>query len=347
MNNIGRKLKNLTNNATFAAIIGATAGFVLGMFTKSYQLHDAVTYNNISSYIESLMVSSGLISEEILSLETPFDQLSMIANNMTHEQTNYNNILDGLRKYLISIGKNESLIETYTTDELLDMLSQTSVSVSATETENEHLIAELKELKKQTTAILFSPKLKILGESIDSTMKNHIAIIDGHIYYSENLLNTFLPESIMYKDEVILYGQATPEKVNVIDLGLLYDNSNYKIYDGSSHFTMSHQDYFNGIVLKSAAAGSVSIACNENYSELSLIPGHIDNTPSGNRTLKISYRNSNGIFIEGKSVDLYAEMPIDPISVPIYNTKTVKIEITGVPIGGEPIYGLANIYLIK
>ena len=54
-----------TNNATVAAVIGALVGGVLGYVAKDIQVHDAVTYNNISSYIESMLVDPGYVSEEL------------------------------------------------------------------------------------------------------------------------------------------------------------------------------------------------------------------------------------------------------------------------------------------
>lgn len=348
MKNIWLKFKKLTNNATFATVVGVFAGFIIGMFTKSYQLHDAITYNNISSYIESLMVSPGLINEEILTLNNPFDQLAMIADKMSNQQANYNNILAGLQTYLVSIGEQELTEETYTDDELLDKLEKTSRSIFLIKEENIRLASEQKVLRNQKSAKLSSPKLEILGENIDTTITNYTAIIDGKAYYLEDFLNTFLPETILYENETIMYGQEMTEKLNVVNSELLYDKSNFEIYNGSSHFTMSRNDYSNGVVINSFDKGSISIHCGGNYSTLSLTLGHVDNTSSGNRTLIISYRDTNGKFIEKESIELYGDMPTDTLSIPIYNTETVKLEVT---YGGSPaypsMYGLANIYLIK
>ena len=69
-------LKESTKNPTFAAFVGAIAGAFatafVSFFIYSVQHHDVVTYNNISSYIDALMVTPGIIEAEILSLDNPF-----------------------------------------------------------------------------------------------------------------------------------------------------------------------------------------------------------------------------------------------------------------------------------
>ena len=141
------KKKELSYNPTFAGIISAVAsgiislivGVLAGKYTTEVKYHDAVTYNNISSYIDSMIVKPGLIDKNILSLDNPFEQINMLAETImdqqkintemiNNQQTNYNDILASMREYLIDFGKDESLINEYTQDELLDELDKVIMS---------------------------------------------------------------------------------------------------------------------------------------------------------------------------------------------------------------------------
>lgn len=308
--------KELLKHPLFTAIAGGVAGAIAGSFvTYNVTIHDAVTYNNISSYIDSMMVKPGLVDEEILSLETPFEQIEEIATTMNEKESDYNTSLD-------EISSNKEELET---------------DLNETKT-------ELEELKKQKLAKLSSPELNILGENKDTTLKDYMATIDGHAYYSEGFLNTFLPDEISYNEDIIKYGKDVPEKVNVASEGLVYDLSRFEVYNGT-HFTMGHHEYTSGIVTKDdGSGGSFNIDCNGEYSRISFIPGHIDDSGSFKRTLTISYLGDDGIFKEIKTIEMNIEMPMNQIILPIYNTKTVRVTSTG---SANTQYGLADVYLIK
>ncbi len=286
--------------ALITAIVGGAIGY-------NINIHDAVTYNNINSYIKSELVIPGLMDKEILSLENPFEQIQKIASTMSEQKTNY--------------------------DKSLNEISG----------ENEELKAKLEELEGQKLAELSSPELNILGESKDTTLKDYMATIDGHTYYLEGFLNTFLPDEISYNEEIIQYGKDVPEKVNVVSENLIYDPCKFEIYNGT-YFTMGHQEYSNGIVSEEYGSGSFSIDCNREYSSLSFIPGHIDDSGSYERTLTISYLGDDGTYKEIKTIDMNIEMSMEQVILPIYNTKTVRITSTS---SADTQYGLADIYLIK
>ncbi len=348
INGVWSKVKKITENPSFAAVAGVIVGLILGTASGTIQYHDAVTYNNISSYIESLMVSPGLIDKEILSLETPFNQISVIADTMNSQQTSHNELINQIRNFLISAGENKSLVATYTDDQLLTALKETAKTVLTLKDNTENLETELNKLKEQKNAILSNPELRILGENINSTTKDYMATIDGHRYYSEELLNTFLSESLLYNGTTIVYGKESPDRINVISSDLLYDNYGFGLVNGDSHFTMANQDYYYGIVFGNNDGGTIYISSSGDYSFLSFTLGHVDETILRNRTLKISYRDDNGKFIETKLIDLYGDMEIEEFYIPIYNTRTVKLEISGDgTIMRASTYGLANIYLTK
>ncbi|MBD5463923.1 MAG: hypothetical protein HDR24_12870 [Lachnospiraceae bacterium] len=343
------KVEKLSQNATISAIIGALVGafvtFGLSTIATEVKYHDAVTYNNISSYIDSLLVKPGLIDGDIFSLDNPFEQINMIAETMMNQQSNYDNFIAGIRECLIDSGKNQDVVYKYTQDELLIELDEINKSIETITQNNKNLTIELKDLKEQKTAILGSPDLKILGEDINTTLTDYIASIDGHNYYSENLLNSFLPEKISYDDKVIRYGEDSPQKINVISAGLIYDDSWFDFYNGDSHFTMSLQDYNNGIVTFDHYGGSLKIDCDGYYSNLSFTIGHLDNSGSSTKKLTILYMDSEGKYQETYSIEMYEDMPVEQVSIPIYNTDTIKIITNGD--GNYSRYGLADMYLIK
>lgn len=298
------KLKKLLKHPLFTAIAGGVAG---ALFTYGGTTHDAVTYNNINSYIKSELVIPGLMDKEILSLENPFEQIQKIASTMSEQKTNY--------------------------DKSLNEISG----------ENEELKAKLEELEGQKLAELSSPELNILGESKDTTLKDYMATIDGHTYYLEGFLNTFLPDEISYNEDIIKYGKDIPDKVNAISEGLVHDIIGFEVYKGDKHFTMGNQNYSLGVESKRYNDGSFYISCEEGYSSLSFVPGHIDDSGTSNQTLTVFYLDVDGEFKETKSIEMNNNMPMDPVEVRIYNTKRVKITTT---YSGAQ-YGLADIYLIK
>jgi len=214
------------------------------------------------------------------------------------------------------------------------------------EAESNDTIHKLEQkLKEQKVVILSSPDLKVLGENIDTPLINYVASIDGHTYYSEDFLNTFLPNELSINDSMVQYGRDIPEKVNVVSEGLIYDDSEFDFYNGNAHFTMSLHDYNNGLVNRNRWGGTLSIAAERNYSKLSFVLGHVDNTGSADKKLIIYYLDTDGEYKETYSVTMHKDIPVDTITVPIYNTKTVKIITT--TNSSDTQYGLADIYLIK
>ena len=82
-------IKTITENQTFATIVGAIVAAILGWLGgstfKEVQLHDAVTYNNISHYIEDVLVEPGYVSEAVLKKETPFEQIEYIGIDINNK----------------------------------------------------------------------------------------------------------------------------------------------------------------------------------------------------------------------------------------------------------------------
>lgn len=308
---VKNKIKECSNNATIAAIISSVVAFILGIIGSSVfnevRYHDAVTYNNISSYIESEMVDPGLIKDNVLLLETPFEQIKAIADVMNKQKGNFDDLAN----------------------------------------EKENLVTELKQMKDQKAAKLSSPELKILGENINTTYTDYMASIDGHTYYLEGFLNDFLPEKITNNEGVIQYGEESPEKINAISEGLAYDESGMDVCKGDTYFTMGKKDYSFGIMTKGYTSGKVNIDCNGKYSEMSFVIGHINNTDSANQTLTLSYLDADNIFKKICAIELNDKIPIQTVTIPIHNTKIVQITTEPNNGAESGQYGIADIYLIK
>ena len=280
---------------------------------KAPTTHDAVTYNNIEAYIEQLMVIPGLVDEDVLLPETPFEQLEAVANQMSETNQEYNELLE----------EKESLTM-----------------------EVEQLKTEIEQLKEQKIAELSSPKLKIKGEDIDTTFTDYMATVDGRTYYLEGFLNMILPDEISNDGGLVQYGKDMPEKVNVISEGLAYDESGMVVHKGETSFSMGTENYSFGITTKSYSDGKVNIECDGKYSELTFVLGHINASGSTDYTLTVSYLDASGTFVKSRSIEADEKMPILTYNVPIYNTKTVQITSEGDG-GGGAMYGLVDIYLIK
>lgn len=346
------KTNGITWNPTFAAILGAIAGAIAGvlltLIVKDIQYHDVVTYNNVSSYIKSELVRPGLVSEEILEKDDPFQQIEMLAGVISEMNFQNEDLSSSIRKFLIAAGEKESNVSNYSTSQLLSALINTATIIQGLENDNALLLAEANrlqsELQSQVLVKLRTPNAYISGEQSDTTIKDYLALINSHNYYSEEFLNSFLPKSLVYEDDIIYYDKEAPERINVINSGVIYDNSGFNLCNGSSHFTMGLQDYNNGIRPNDDYRHFVYIACNKNYSQISFTLGHVDNTDRKDRELTIYYMDNEGNFKESTTISLYGDMPIQSYSIPIYNTRTVKI---GMSDGWYGDYALADIYLVK
>jgi len=338
----------VSNNPTVAAIAGAIVGAVvaalLTLIVKDVQYHDAVTYNNISSYIKSALVSPGLIGEDILEKSDPFQQIEMIGDVLGESNSQNEELGNSIRNFLITYGQKESTVNSYSTSELIASFNQEMDKINTIIDENADLLVQLEELQSQKLATLGEPKAYISGEPLDTTIKGYFATINAHNYYSEEFLNLFLPKQLVYHDNEIYYDKEAPERINLIDANLTYDVTGFDLCNGSSHFTMGLQDYNNGIRPNDSYHHLMNVACNGNYSQIEFTLGHVDNTRRDSRELIIYYMDNGGEFKEAATFSLYADMPIQTHSVPIYNTKTVQIVI---PDSWYGDYALADIYLIK
>ena len=365
-----------SNNATIAAIIGAVVTFILGVFSGgSYIEHksqkDRVSFESISTEIKNVLVNPKLIDAEILDFETPFEQLDYIASAMrTNEQSKQelvsslydllkdNNVIESGAEadyqQLLSLLSNYISNVSTTTTELANEISRLSSDNESNASDHQNAInklnAKIEDLQSKVTdyeektwAELSAPNATVLGEKIDTTLRDYMAVIQSHNYYSEDFLNQVLPKSFVFEDNTIFYDKPAPEKVKVTSR-IIYDADHITTFDGGDHFSMGLNDYHYGVTSNDTSYNRrFKIACNREYSKITFTLGHIDNTYMSNGRLVIYYFDNHNALKECKTIDLHGDMPILSYEVPIYNTATVIFEI--VSSWGQ--YGIADIYLVK
>lgn len=104
-----------------------------------------------------------------------------------------------IRDVLIDFGESEELIDSKSNDWMLSQLS-----THAKETKDYGNIIkdqqdQIDELLARPSASILTTKLIIDGETISDEEVNSVATIDGHHYFSDSLLNTFLQKQISCK----------------------------------------------------------------------------------------------------------------------------------------------------
>lgn len=333
---IGRFFDNSSVGALVSVLLtGLLGGGAIGY---NLQIHDAVTYNNISSYIKSELVNPGYVSSDILEMENPFQQIQAIGQELSHKTSEIDDLQQSMRQFLVASGESESSVKKKTTEQLTALLQKKS-SLLPTLTE------QVQTYEAQTRATLSTPDAVISGEAMDTPLVDYVATIASHHYYSEDFLNTFLPHKISTEDGKVFYDKDAPEKVNVVYSGLIYNNKNFEVNNGKRHFTMNLKKYDNGLIPNYYDESLLTIGCDKKYSYLSFTLGHLDNGYTCSRRLTVYYMDDDGNFKEAQAFSLYGDMPVASYSVPIYNTRTVKITVSDPSSWGE--YALADVYLVR
>ena len=111
---------------------------------------------------------------------------------------------------------------------------------------------------------------------------------------------------------------------------------------------MKGKTYKNGLVMNCGKYNDcgIYIECDEDYSSLEFTLGHVDNADGSRVRLEVYYMSDDGTYELADGFDLYGEMPVEKISIPIYNTQSVKIAAWKAQAGNTGCYALANMYLL-
>lgn len=194
-----------------------------------------------------------------------------------------------------------------------------------------------------------TPSLVISGESIDTPLRDFVAVIEGKNYYLETFLNSFiLDEKISMKDGTLSYMDSMPEKVKAVTGAVIHDNDRFEVQEASSDYIMGTEPCTYGLVNMQWGSGysGIYVECGGEYSQLVFNLGHINDSGSGEKTINILYLDPEGEYQLAYTRELSQDMGyLEGVSVDIFNTQTVKIEYEG-PYGSVR-YGMSNIYLVK
>lgn len=343
-------IKTITGNATFAAVLGATVGGLIGYVAKDMQVHDAVTYNNISSYIKSELVDPGYVSEEVLEKENPFQQISFIGQDVSGKLKEANDksakVIGSVQTFLIDCGENESLVKEMDVKTLDKALKKQASKSKELQSQFDEANEKLGKYDNLIMAEMKTPVAIISGEQYSNPIQDYQAIINGHNYYLDEFLNSFLEYDLTYEDGYLYYHKGTAERVKVTE-NMFYDNTgDIRVLSDEDTYSMELKSYSTGLRFYdngwNYGDGEIKLSCKKEYSAIEFKVGHIDDKSSYEKDIIISYQDEDGNFLKAETIHCTGDMPVHVCKVPIYNTNTVKITSKG---GGN--YLFTDIYLIK
>ena len=320
--------------------------------TEEIRYHDVISIDSISTIIDTYLVQTALVDPDILELESPQEQIERIGSLMEEQ----NALSSELRSALISAGYAVDEINAMDADGLVAALSDYSGRLTQLQAENARLSEDYQTLATEYAALeagpqveFSAPSLSIQGESMDTTLKDFVAVVDGKNYYQEAFLNTYLlDEPLSVEDGVLYYGDSSSERVKAVTDALLHDNDRFEIQEGTSEYVLGTKECTYGLVNMQWADGcsEIYIECGGQYSGMEFGLGHVNDSGGGDKTLNIYCLNADGEYELAYSQELRADMAYqEAVSVDILNTETVKIEFLG-SYGGVR-YGMTDIYLVR
>lgn len=357
-----QKKRQMLEHPLVVAVISAIAGAVAGaictaLFTGANVEKNYVPFDNLNTLFQTYFIKTGLIEDEtFLELELT-EQLEKISSIVAEKQEALNESQKNLNQYrtevsnqIVVLGESKSTTVGKTDDWLMEVLAQ---KISKMNDENKtipDLQTTIETLKNQPTVSLNNAKLVVNGETRNEEATNSVAQIDGHIFFSENVLNTFLDETISYDSshQTMTYGKVQPEKVRFNWDELVSDAScieNYTAGSGKS-FIMSKETFDSGLVNGEDYYSVLYLQLKQKYSKISFTVGHVDGSNMGGKTLYIYTTNENGEYTSEASyqVELNGEMPLKKLEFSLNYAQAIKIVMSETE-NRYARYGLGNIYL--
>lgn len=344
-------------------IVVQLIGFIctIAFFVVMYLLVNNT--KNLKDAINAYFVNEGIVDSSALEAEGLEDQIRIIAEAVMEQQNEKDTVISQTRSQLssllLTIGYDSDTVDFMTEDEMLaalfsylegteDTTNALALRYAKLQQDYADLQENYEELNSKTMAELSAPSLVIKGESIDTTLKDYVAVINGKNYYMESLLNSYiLDEQISARDDILYYAETASERVKAVTDALLHDNSRFEIEKESSEYVMGTKSCTYGLVNMQWGSGdaTIYIECEGQYSKMEFGIGHVNNSGGGDKTLNIYYRNTDGDYVLTHTQKLSKDMDYEDISVEIFNTNTVKIEYLGSY--GAVRYGMTDIYLVK
>lgn len=325
----------------FSGIVGAllTIGVTVlltllgGSFFVSTQY---VSIDSLDVLVNKYFVSAGLVSEDILGLD-PTEQFEIIAKDLSNCQASVDAYRTDLENILVSNGIE---IEGKSLEEIYGILNNMGQNFALLSEENARF-------KEQTMAEMISVRLVVDGEEIDVNIPNSVAKIDGHFFYSESLLNSFLNDkiSIDLSNSTVYYGNERAEKT-VFSTDMITDISGFETYavGSGNSFTMGTDTYDNGFIEHNTNSSRFYANLKGAYSKISFVVGHIDGTDMENETLYIYTKNGNDQYRLLETFELTPDMFPETKSVDINYADGIQVVIEGSYWGK---YALADFYLYR
>lgn len=342
-----KALEFIQTHGLLSGLIGSLLTVIVSLTTIPVVL--ATNYVSIDSFdvlIDKYFVKTGLVSEDIFALE-PDKQFELVSNSYSDIKSELNKCGDELADILTISGKDTSTLKNMSNEDMLlvikDQIRNSANQLGTIET----LQNRIKELEAQTTAEIIATSLVVDGEQIDTNIPNSVANIDGHFFYSETLLNSFLEDvvSVDLDKLTVFYGDQRAEKVvfqpdMVTDMGGF---ATYAVGSGSS-FRMGTDTYDNGFVQYNGRRSYFYANLKGKYSKMSFVIGHIDGSSLDNATIYIYTKNGNEQYRLLKSFDLTSDMFPEEKPIEVNHADGIQIVIEG---GYYANYAIADIYLYK
>lgn len=157
-----------------------------------------------------------------------------------------------LNDLLLTIGYDSETVKSMSENERFNAISSYLVNVESDVNtlalQYDELQQKYDELSSKTLADLSAPSLVIQGESIDTTLQDYVAVINGKNFYQETFLNTYiLDEQLSLSEGVLRYADSAPERIKVTD-AVMHDNS--IIVQETSDYIMGTETCTYGLVTK-------------------------------------------------------------------------------------------------
>lgn len=352
-------IKFVKEHGLLSGLITNVCTLLLTLFFSSLSQSQTIATNYISidsfdALIDKHFISTGLVSENILQLEDLDKQFNEIATNFDSYKSELATVNVTLEEILVSQNvepdKASSMSSMEKVLEIGNTIEQLSTKVDTIDSLNkeiESLKGENSSLSNRTTAEMKATTLVIDGEQIDTNIPSSLAVIAGHNFYSESLLNSFLDKGITYnsKESTICYGVEKPEKI-VFSNQLVTDIEGFTQYTVGSgkSFKMGTDSYDNGLVKHYSNSSFFYANLKREFSEMSFKVGHIDGTELQSATISIYTKFGNEKYRLQETIDLTHDMISDEKKVTLNYADGLQLVIDG-PYYAD--YGLADIYLYR
>lgn len=340
-------LNFIQNHGLLSGCVGSILAALIGIYASPVVLStNYVSVNSFDVLVDKYFVKSGFVSEDILTLEID-EQLETIANQYSGIKSELEGHQDDLKDILVASGADSVTATNMSYEDTLAYIKkQVGVSESQQDT-IESLKKRVAELEAQTTAEIATASLVVDGQQIDSNIPNSVAKIDGHFFFAETLLNSFLEDEISFdvSKSTVFYGSERAEKT-VFQTDMITDISGFSIYSvgtGNS-FTIGTEVYDNGLVKHGSSSSRFYANLKGAYSKMSFVVGHIDGSDLKDATIYVYTKNGNDQYRLLKTFELTPDIFPEEKTVEINYADGIQVVIEG---NYWADYALADIYLYR